>query len=125
MKHLRPIGCLLALCVLLAIAACKKDDDPTDPDGTDLPETGVQFTCKDSLGIEGVFVGIAPQASDRDNGVFLRSGTTDFAGKIKFTNIDPQLMYYSASRTTSGGVVERTGSVEIVADMVKRVTVQF
>jgi hypothetical protein len=116
----------LGLCMLLALVACKKDDVIDDPNTTTPPETGVSFTCKDSVGLADVLVGISPQAADRDSGIFLRSGFTDNLGKIKFVNLNPQLFYYSATRTTNqGGIVKRYGSVEVVQDVKKLVTVNF
>ena len=115
---------ILGMLALLAFAACKKDPVPPDPTPS-TPETSVTFTCKDTLGIPNIYVGIAPQSADRDNGIFLQSGTSDNLGKIKFSGLDPQTMYYSASRTTSAGVVKRIGSVQIVKDAKKYVTVQY
>jgi hypothetical protein len=115
---------LICLFGMLALMACKKDPVLPDPNAP-LPETGISFTCKDSVGLAGILVGIAPLAADRDNGVFLKSGTTDGFGKIAFIGLDPQTFYYSASRTTMSGVQKRFGSVEVVKDQKKFVTVQF
>jgi hypothetical protein len=116
----------LLLCILglLAVVACKKDPDPIDPNPS-VPETGVAFTCKDTIGLQDILVGIAPQAADRDNGVFLKSGLTDAFGKISFVSLDPQTFYYSASRTTTSGVIKRFGSVLVEQDKKVFVTVQF
>lgn len=116
---------LFCLMTLLVLAACKKDDVIDDPGTTVPPETSISFTCKDSLGIPDIFVGIAPQSADRDSGIFLMSGLTDGYGKIKFTGMDPQTFYYRASRTTSNGVVKRNGSVTAEKDKKKYVTVTF
>lgn len=116
---------LLFSLLLLLVAACKKDPDPTIPDPNATPETSITFTCKDTLPLANVLVGIASQATDRDNGVFLKSGSTDGFGKIKFTGLDPQTFYYSASRTTTSGIQERKGSLLLDQDVKKQVTVTF
>lgn len=111
--------------VVLLLAACKKDDVIDDPGTGPLPETSIAFTCQDSLGIADILVGISPQEVDRDNGVFLKSGLTDPFGKIKFTGLDPQTFFYSASRSTTGGVVKRKGSVLVDKDEKQLVTITF
>ncbi len=118
----------LSLCLLLSLLAflsCKKEDVTTDSGSTSTPETSVTFYCEDTTGIPDVLVGIAPQAADRDAGVFLRSGTSDNIGKVKFNNLDPQKFYYSATRAVNGVITERTGSVTVNQDQKKTVTVNF
>jgi hypothetical protein len=116
---------LAVLMVVMVLAACKKDDVIDDPGTGPLPETSIAFTCQDSLGIADVLVGISPQEVDRDNGVFLKSGLTDAFGKIKFTGLDPQTFFYSASRTTTSGIVKRKGSVLVDKDEKQLVTITF
>ena len=118
----------LAFCLLmtvLAFAACKKEDVLDDSNTTPVLETSITFICKDSVGLPDILVGIAPQSSDRDAGIFLRSGSTDNLGKIKFSNLDPQKFYYSASRVVNGTVTKRTGSVTVNQDEKKTVNVNF
>ena len=121
MKRRLPI---FAVLLVVLFAACKKDDVIDDP-GTTNPVTGISFTCKDTIGIPDIFVGIAPQAADRDSGIFLKTGLTDNIGKIQFTGLDPQTFYYTASRTVVGGIVKRYGSVIVEKDVKKFVTVNF
>lgn len=119
MKH--SIWLSFVLLVVLLTLGCKKDD-PLDPSGTTtLPETSITFVCKDSVGISGILVGIAPLQSDRDAGVFMRSGETDGLGKIKFSSLDPQKFYYSCVRNLLSGTVTREGEVTVNKD--ERVTV--
>jgi hypothetical protein len=116
---------IIALLAVLAFTACKKEE-PITPDPTDTPETSITFTCQDTAhGIRDVFVGVSPQASDRDAGIFIKSGTTDNLGKVKFSSLDPQVLYYSASRTLNGTVIQRKGDVEIVKDVKKFEIVNF
>ena len=126
MKPLRLIlPTLLALTFL--IAACKKDD-PIDQNPTPTtPETSLSVTCLDTgnHAISGVFVGIAAQTTDCNAGVFLKSDITDNFGKVKFTNLDPQTFCYEARRTVTGGVVKKTGTVEVLKDEQKRITLSF
>lgn len=115
------------LAFALLIAACKEDDpiDQNPPPST--PETSLSVTCIDTgnRGISGIFVGIASQTADCNAGVFLKSDITDNFGKIKFTNLDPQTFCYEARRTVTGGVVKKTGTVEILQDEQKRITLTF
>lgn len=122
-KHTIPAFCLILS--MLLVAACKKDEIIDDSGSTTQPETSISFTCKDSLGIPDILVGIAPQAADRDAGNFLRSGTTDNLGKVKFSNLEPQEFFYSATRSQNGTITKRTGSVTVAQDQKKLVTVNF
>lgn len=122
-KHSYLVLCLLLS--LLAIWSCKKEDVTSDTGSTSTPETSLTFTCKDTLGIPDILLGIAPQEVDRDAGNFLRSGTTDNLGKVKFNNLEPQKFYYSATRSVNGVITKRTGSVIVNQDQKKLVTVTF
>jgi hypothetical protein len=125
MKRLR-FGWVLLVVIVLASTGCKEDDPFDGDDEPELPETSITFTCQDTAGgIAGVLVGISSQASDRDAGVFLRSGDTDGFGKVKFSNLDPQTFYYSCSRTVVGGVITRKGEVTVDQDEEEKVTVNF
>lgn len=117
---------LLALLGLLLFTACKKDD-PTDPDDNpDLPETSITFTAiDDSVKLSDVLIGITPNQGDRDAGVFLRSGTTDGNGRIKFSQLAAQIYYYSATWAASGGAVKRTGTIELEYNERHRQEVNF
>lgn len=117
---------LLAGLLAIGLFTACKEDDPIDPDNTPVqPETSITFTCKDSIGIEGVFVGIAIQQADCDAGIFLRSGDSDWEGKVKFASLAPATYCYQALRTTVGGVVERTGSVDLQQDERAKVVLTF
>ncbi len=117
---------LLALVVVVMVAFGCKKDDPSDF-GTDPtpPETSITFTCKDSLGIPGILVGIALQQSDCSSGLFLRSGDTDALGKIKFASLAPGLYCYRCARTTTNGIVTKTGTVDLLQDEAERQNVFF
>lgn len=126
MNHLRHIlPALFALALLLA--ACKKEDPIDQNPPPTAPETSLTVTCIDTgnTGISGIFVGIASQISDCGAGVFLKSDISDNLGKVKFTNLDPQTFCYEARRTVVGGVVKKTGTVEVLQDEKKRITLSF
>lgn len=117
---------LLVACILVLVALGCKKQDPIDPDGTvDEPETSIAFTCKDTIGLPGIFVGIALQTADCEAGVFLRSGTTDGLGKIKFSSLAPGSYCYECARTTTSGVVKRSGQLELAQDEELKKTVVF
>ena len=81
---------VFALILVLGLSACKKDTDvPPMDDTPDEPETSIRFYAKenDSTYIQGVFVGITPNEADRNNGIYLRSATTNSAGYADFKNL--------------------------------------
>ena len=115
---------VLALTLVLALSACKKDPVvPPKDDTPDEPETSIRFYAKenDSTIIQGVFVGITPNEVDRNNGIYLRSATTNSAGYADFKNLLGITYYYSLSNPAPGGAVVRKGSITLdVGDEVER-----
>lgn len=123
---LRQYFLLLSLLVVIASSACKKDPVP-DPDPTPIkPETSITFAAVDTAyAVPGVLIGITPNSDDRDNGVFLRTGTTSSSGQYKFSNLSALTYYYRASLVRNGGTVQRSGSVELAANERRTVNLQF
>lgn len=120
-KSLFAIGMLVLVAVLFA--GCKKDEIIDDGSGgSSEPETSITFTCNDdTLTISGVLVGITPNQADRDNGIFLKSATSDNRGRVKFENLEALTYYYSATRSTTTGAVVRTGQIAMeIGDEVDR-----
>jgi hypothetical protein len=117
---------LFALIFVMIVAlGCKKDDPSDFDDDPTPPETSITFTCKDSLGIPDVLVGISFQQVDCTTGVFLRQGVTDALGKIKFSGLASGLYYFCCARTTNNGVVRRSGTVDVLQDEEERQNVFF
>jgi hypothetical protein len=116
---------LIFLLVVIVALGCKKDDPSDIDDDPTPPETSITFTCKDSLGIPDVLVGISFQQVDCTTGVFLRQGATDALGKIKFSSLAPGLYYYCCARTTTNGVIRRSGTVDVLQDEKERQNVFF
>ena len=115
MKHARLFVGLLALGAVLAFAGCKKDEPVADGSGsTSEPETSITFKVREAGElVEGVLVGVAPNQTDRDNGIFLYSGTTSGTGRVKFERLEALRYYYSASLATGSGTAVRSGSIEL------------
>ena len=116
---------LTFLLVVIVAFGCKKDDPSDFDDDPTPPETSITFTCKDSLGIPDVLVGISFQVVDCETGIFLRQGSTDAVGKIKFSSLAPGLYYYCCARTTTNGVIRRSGTVDVLQDEKERQNVFF
>jgi hypothetical protein len=117
---------LLPFFLLLLVWGCKKDEFGDGDTTPAPPETSISFTCKDSTnGVPDVLIGISAQSTDRDAGIFLRSGTSDAFGKVKFSGLDPMTYFYSATRSYNGNVTQRKGSVQVAQDQKKTVSLSF
>ena len=112
------------LATMILAAACKKDPLPHQPtdNSNSEPETSITFTAtKDSFGLSGVFIGITPNEADRDNGIFLKSGTTTGSGRKTFDELDADTWYYQATYAQPGGPAVRKGSITLeIGDEVDR-----
>lgn len=116
---------LLVIASTLMVAACKKDDELPDPVPTP-PETSITFNVTEAGNAKsGVFVGITLNPDDRDNGVFLRTGTTPSTGRYKFSNLTADTYYYSLSYSSNGTTYTRSGGREIAANARVTVDVAF
>ena len=115
---------LLLLLLFAVFAGCKKEDDFVPPDtGSDEPETSIEFEAlqSDTIPLSGVFVGITPNEFDRDNGIFLFTGTTNGRGKVKFESLSALTYYWGATFASSGGAVVREGQITMeIGDEVDR-----
>lgn len=120
-KSLTALGMIVL--VFMVFAGCKKDEIVDDGSGGNSePETSITFTClDDTIELSGVLVGITPNQADRDNGIFLRSSTSDDRGRVKFDNLEDFTYYYSATWNAPSGVVTRTSQITLeIGDKVKR-----
>lgn len=116
---------LFLMAILFTGQSCKKDDTVT-PGDTLPPTQSITFIVEiDTLFANGALCGLATTSSDRDNGVFLRSGTTGSTGRLKLDNLQPYTYYYNVSYTHQGTVLTRKGTIEL--DSLERHTenVQF
>jgi hypothetical protein len=111
------VGCALALfCLVFLASSCVKDPDPIGPDPNNPggTNTSIRFTCyQDTVILPGVFIGITPNQADRDNGVFLFSGTSNSAGYWEFKNLEALTYWYSASYGATGGAIVKEGSITL------------
>lgn len=114
----------LIFSLLITFSACKKDDDVPGGTSTTTDTLGkINFrTFDDTLILPDVFVGISLQSTDRDNGIFLRSGITDFWGRVSFDNLDPDLTYYWSA---AYGSVTQKGNILVKKSETKTVEVVF
>lgn len=106
----------VALFLCWVISSCVKDPEPTGGGGTsNEPETSIEFVClqNDSFFLPGVFIGISPNQGDRDNGVYLFSGTSNPVGEVKFSELEPITYFYGATYTSPTGPVTKEGSITL------------
>lgn len=107
-----------AFCLVILLSISCKEPEPFDPGDNQTNETKGDMTFKavdgDGDPVSGVFIGITPSASDRDNGNFLRSGQTGSNGKVEFEVLEPLTYYYSAVLTNSGQTVTREGRDSVI-----------
>lgn len=110
---LSTLALLLLMTVLFTGQSCKKDETIT-PGDTLPPTQSITFIVEiDTLYANGALCGLATTSSDRDNGIFLRSGTTGSAGRLKLDNLAPYTYYYNVSYTHQGSVLTRKGTIEL------------
>jgi hypothetical protein len=107
---------LTALLLSFVVSACVKDPEPTGGGGNNNePETSITFKCyqMDSVFLPGVFIGITPNQADRDNGVYLFSGTSDPVGEVKFEELESITYFYGATYSSPTGPVSKQGTFSL------------
>lgn len=118
MKHIK-FFLLLGLLAALFVSACNKDDDSPidDTNNNSDPEQSITFVVmNDTLPAVGALCGISTTASDRDNGIFLRSANTGNTGRVKFDNLDSITFYYNVSYLDNGTNRTRQGTIALESD---------
>lgn len=121
-NHLKQLSCLFLVGIVL-FTSCKDPEPKFDPDNDpDAIETSITFhTIKDSAPLADVLVGITPNAGDRDNGIFIHSGTTNSSGEITFENLSDLTYYYNASYNNMGNPINRKSQITLeIGDEVDR-----
>lgn len=113
-KYLINISLLFTLLLVLFSGQSCKKDEVVDPGDTTPPTQSITFLVKiDTLDASGALCGLATTSQDRDNGVFLRSGTTGSTGRLKLDNLEPYVYYYNVSYMHQGSLLIKKGTIEL------------
>ena len=110
---------LFALLLTFVVSACVKDPEPTGGgNSSNNAQNSMTFKCfqMDSIFLPGVFIGISPNQADRDNGVYLFSGTSNPVGEVVFEDLDTLSYFYGATYTSATGPVTKEGTFRLDAD---------
>lgn len=103
----------LGIVIITGVTSCRNDDEVITGDPTP-PTQSISFLVKiDTLFAYDALCGLAANASDRDNGIFLRTGTTNYSGRVKFDNLSPFTYYYNVSYLDQGTTRTKKGTIQL------------